>query len=156
MVHMRYFHGSMDPLDVGHVLRGRGTDYVKAWSNTDFYAILERARPESFLPHANAVFAVGHPDDIDLAGGGTEWVFELAPTGPVSKHDLNWSSEISCLLSEGHAPDSIEVLAAASNYWAGLPHVNESVWEYLMPEATIVRVGTYENFQFQSQESERA
>lgn len=147
---MRLFHGSMDQLAVGTVLRGRGDDYAKAWSSTDFYKVLEQNRPQAYLPHAQAVFAVSDPDDIDLAGGGTEWIFELEPTGPVSRHDLNWSSEISCLLSDGLRPDSVEVRNAAFNYWAGIPHPNESVWEYLIPEAKIILVEPYEDFQIDS------
>lgn len=143
----RYFHGSMDHLDVGFILRGRGKAYERSWANTDFYRVLEDARPHSCLSHAQAVFAVADPDDIDLAGGGTEWVFELQPVGPVSRHDMNWSTEISCLLSDGYSPDSTEVRQAAANYWAGIPHQDESVWEYLMPEAKIILVEPYEDFQ---------
>lgn len=143
---MRYFHGSMDHLDVGTVMSGRGAEYDRDWNKTDFYSILESARPSNFLSHSEAVFAVEHPDDIDLAGGGTEWVFEIEADGPVTRHDLNWSSEISCLLSDGHDLESKEVLAAAANYWAGVPHPNEQVWEYLLPKATIILVEPYEDF----------
>jgi hypothetical protein len=144
---MRYFHGSMNRLEVDTVLRGRGEDYVASWGNTDFYQVLEAHRPESCLPHAQAVFAVGDPDDIDLAGGGTEWVFELEPIGAVFKHDVNWTSEVSMLISDGHAPTSPRVCAAAQNYWAGVPHRNESVWEYLIPAAKIILVAPYEGFE---------
>ena len=139
----------MNRLEAGTILRGRGEDYAKTWSNTDFYRVLEMNRPTDCLPHAKAVFAVSDPDDIDLAGGGTEWIFELAPVGTVSKHDLNWSSEISCLFSDGARADSAKVLEAAANYWSGVPHPNESVWEYLMPQANIILVESYEEFQLE-------
>jgi hypothetical protein len=144
---MRFFHGSSNYLEVGFVLRGRDDAYEASWSKCDFYKIPENNRPKHCLPHAKAVFAVGDPDDIDLAGGATEWIFELDPTGDVSRHDLNWSSEISYLLSEGHDAQSKEVLTAAANYWSGIAHPNESVWEYLMSEAQIVRVEPYEDFE---------
>lgn len=124
-------------------MNGRGDSYAVDWGQTDFYSVLEQHRPKEVLPHKQAVFAVGHPDDIDLAGGATEWVFELEPLGPVSRHDLNWGSEISMLLSDGHTPDSHLVISAAGNYWSGLAHVNESVWEYLMPKAKILLVAPY-------------
>ena len=143
----RYFHGSMDPLDLGTVMKGRGPEYEKSWGGTDFYRILETSRPEHGLAHACAVFAVGHPDDIDLAGGGTEWVFELEPLGPVSRHDINWSSEISMLLSDGHAAESLEIAQAAKNYWAGMPHSSGPVWECLMPAARIIQSGPYDGFE---------
>lgn len=146
----RLYHGSNDLLAVGTVLRGRGASYEADWHQTGFYGVLERYRPDDAIPHAEAVFAVDDPDVIDVAGGGTEWIFELEAEGPVSRHDLNWSSEISCLLSDGHAEDSEAVAAAARNYWAGLPHPNESVWEYLVREATIVRVGSFEDFEIET------
>lgn len=127
----RYFHGSMDELPVGTVLTPRGEAYAQAWGATDFYPILEAFRPEGARAHKDAVFLVADPDDIDLAGGGTEWIFAVEPLGTVTKHDLNWSSEISCLLSDGHAADSDAVRQAAANYWSGLPHHDENVWEYL-------------------------
>ena len=144
---MRYFHGSMDRLGIDFVLRGRGDAYIESWSGTDFYCALESLRPHYCLPHSQAVFAVADPGEVDLAGGGTDWIFELEPSGPVSRHDLNWSSEISCLLSDGFKPDSAEVRTAAFNYWSGVPHTDESIWEYLMPEAKIIRVAPFEDFQ---------
>lgn len=133
-------------MDVGTVLRGRGPDYERDWKNTDFYSALETHRPASALAHSAAVFAVDDPDLIDVAGGATDWIFELASVGKVSAHDINWSSEISCLLSEGHHLDSPAVITAAKSYWAGVPHPNESVWEYLIEQAVIIRVGRFEDF----------
>lgn len=146
MSEVRYFHGSMERLEPGLVMRGRGSAYVADWGDTDFYAILEARRPIGALSQCDVVFAVTDPDDIDLAGGGTEWIFELEPMGAVSRHDLNWSSEISMLVSDGYAVNSPAVLAAADNYWAGVPHPNESVWEYMMPTARILAVFPYESF----------
>lgn len=144
---MRYYHGSNTRLEVGDVLTSRGANYESDWEHTDFYAVLEQHRPSHMLPHRDAVFMVGDPDDVDLAGGGTEWIFHLEPFGQVSKHDLNWSSEISCLISDGHAPDSDKVTTAALNYWSGIPHHNESVWEYLARSAKILQVGKFEDFE---------
>ncbi len=139
---MTFYHGSMDELPVGTTLKPRD-DYEQRWSSTDFYAALERYRPANMLPHERAVFMVGDPDDVDLAGGGTEWLFTVKPLGPIQKHDLNWGSEISMLISDGHSIDSPEVKRAADNYWAGLPHQDESVWEYLTPAADIIAVEPY-------------
>jgi len=138
-----YYHGSMDHLPVGTVLKPRGADYEHDWAHTDFYTALEQYRPSNMLSHKNAVFMVADPDDVDLAGGGTEWLFTVKPLGPVSKHDVNWSSEISMLRDDGHDVDSPEVKKAALNYWHGVPHPNESVWEYLTPAAEIIAVEEY-------------
>lgn len=138
-----FYHGSFDKLPVGTVLTPRGDDYEKDWQNTDFYAVLEQYRPKDKLSHKQSVFMVGDPDDVDLAGGATDWLFTVKPLGPIQKHDLNWSSEISLLIGDGYAADSDEVKEAASNYWKGVPHYNESVWEYLTTSAEIVGVEEY-------------
>lgn len=98
------------------------------------------------LAHRDAVFMIGDPNEVDIAGGGTEWIFEVTPHGPVSRHDLNWSSQISCLMGDGHTLSSPEVATAANNYWNGVPHHNENVWEYLTTSATIIDVGMFETF----------
>ena len=141
-----YFHGSMEALPVGYVMKGRGEAYAADWSRTDFYDVLERYRPADSIAHKDGVFMCSDPDDVDLAGGGTEWIFELRVDGPVTRHDLNWSSQISCLLSDGHGVDSPEVRKAAESYWAGIPHPDENVWEFLTREAVILRVEPFEDF----------
>lgn len=134
-----YFHGSSDHLPVGTILKARDA-YESDWGHTDFYRILELYRPAGQLSHKQSVFMCDNPDDIDSAGGGTDWMFTLIPLGPVQKHDMNWSSEISCLLSDGYKLDSDEIKDAAQKYWAGSPHYNESLWEYLTPSAKIITV----------------
>lgn len=136
-----YYHGSNDELPKGTILKPRGDDYEADWIGTDFYSILEKYRPSDMLSHKNAVFMCDNPDDIDNAGGGTEWLFKVKPLGPVQKHDLNWSSEISLLISNNESEDKIK--EAALNYWNGVPHHDENVWEYLTTSAKILAVEEY-------------
>lgn len=139
----QYFHGSMNYLPVGTILTPRMDEYEKDWQNTDFYNILEKYRPSNMLSHKESVFMVDNEDDIDLAGGGTEWMFIVKPLGPIQKHDINWSSEISGLVSDGYSIDSTEIINAANNYWKGVPHPAENVWEYLTTKAKIISVEKY-------------
>ena len=141
--HQKYYHGSYIKLEIGTVLKGRNEKYERDWNNTDFYNILEFYRPKDKISHKQAVFMVHDEDDIDLAGGATDWIFVLQPLGTVSKHAMNWASEISALISDGYEFDSAEVYNAALNYWNGTPHTNESVWEYLTKEARIIDVYEY-------------
>lgn len=138
----RFYHGSMNELPVGTILKPQA-NYEQNWGNTDFYSILEKYRPQDLLSHKNSVFLVQDEDDIDLAGGGTEYIFTVIPLGRIEKHDMNWSSEISMLVSEGYKPESKEIRKAALNYWNGIPHYNESVWEFLTPAAKIIAVEEY-------------
>lgn len=137
-----FYHGSNDKLRVGIILKPRGDEYEMDWKDTDFYSVLEEFRPPNMLSHKDSVFMCDNPDDIDNAGGGTEWLFTVKPLGPVQRHDLNWGSEISMLLSEDEI-DKEALQKAAENYWNGVPHYNESVWEYLTPEAKIITVEEY-------------
>jgi len=142
----RFFHGSSEPFEPGFALEPRGDAYAAAWGATDFHDALERWRPPDRLAHRHAVFLTGSVDDVEIAGGSTEWCLEVAPEGPVSRHDLNWGSAVSRLVSEGRPADGPEVEAAARAYWAGMPHPDESVWEYLSPRAVVLRCGPYEAF----------
>jgi len=137
-----YYHGSMQKLPVGTILTPRD-DYEDNWGRVPFYNALELYRPKGQLPHRSAVFMTSDEEDIDLAGGGTDWIFQVTPLGPVQKHDLNWSSEISALYDNGYSIESPEVIEAAGNYWNGVPHHNENVWEFLTPKARINHVEKY-------------
>ena len=137
-----FYHGSSIYLEPGTVLTPRA-DYEERWLHTDFYHILEKYRPKNKSAHKDSVFMVDTPDDVDLAGGATDWLMTVEPLGPVSKHDLNWSSEISSLLSDGFGVESNQVKQAAQNYWAGKPHHDENVWEYLTPAAKIFSIEEY-------------
>jgi hypothetical protein len=132
----------MEELPVGTILTPRD-NYEANWSNTDFYTILEYYRPVGMASHKTSVFMVADEDDIDLAGGGTDWFFIVQPMGKIEKHDLNWSSEISMLSSDGYKKDSDEIKQAAMHYWNGTAHYNESVWEFLAPKAKILHVEEY-------------
>jgi hypothetical protein len=139
---MPFYHGSYERLDVGTILTPRGAAYEADWKDTDFYAILETHRPPEMLAHKDAVFLCDNEDDVDNAGGATDWLFTVEPlTDRLEKHDLNWCSEISGLV--GPNQDDVAIAHAAQNYWAGVPHTNESVWEYLTPSARIIAVEEY-------------
>ena len=136
----KYYHGSYDKLENGTILTPGGDDYEASWGGTSFYGPLEKFRPPEKLAHKEGVFMVGDIDDVDVAGGATEYIYIVEPIGDVQKHDLNWGSEISGLMDNGKKPNDKEVKQAADNYWNGVPHHNEQVWEYLAPRAKIVSV----------------
>lgn len=140
---MKFLHASLEELEVGTVLKPKD-NYEEHWGNTDFYQALERYRPEHMLSHKESVFMCHSAEDLDNCIGG-EYIFEVIPDTRIEKHDLNWSSEISCLVSE-NAPEE-KIKEAALNYWNGVPHFNESVWEYLTPKAVIKKVYLYDDYE---------
>ena len=137
-----YYHGSSIELPVGTILRPQ-EGYEDRWGHTDFFDVLEMYRPPDKLAHSESVFMVDNPDDVDLAGGATDYLFTVVPLGPVQRHDLNYSSEISSLVSLGYRLDSPEIRDAAEDYWAGLESPNEVLWEYLTRAAKIIKVEEY-------------
>lgn len=139
----KFYHGSMSMLDPGTVLTPRMEDYENDWGHTDFYAALETYRPENMLSHKDSIFMCDNEADVDNAGGGTDWLFTVEPMGKIERHDLNWATEISLLNDQGYDIESDEIKNAAHNYWHGVPHSNESVWEYLTPKAKILKVEEY-------------
>jgi hypothetical protein len=143
-----YYHGSNDKLRIGKILTGRGASYESDWKDSGFYETLEKYRPANMLSHKDAVFMCDNPDDIDSAGGGTEWLFTVVPIGIVQKHDMNWGSLIDCIKSTDY-PSELEhereasIKEAAENYWNGVPHGSSPLWEYLTPKAKIIAVEEY-------------
>lgn len=141
----KYYHGSYNKHPIGTILIPGGDKYESNWSGTDFYGPLEDLRPPEKLAHKDSVFMVGDIDDIDPAGGATDYIYVVKPIGKVQKHDLNWSSEISMLMDD---PESNfeKINQAAANYWNGTPHYNEQVWEYLAPQVKIIaELDEYDN-----------
>lgn len=136
-----FYHGSDTELPPGTILRP-AAGYAEKWGDTDFYNVLEKYRPKSKLAHHDAVFMVDNEDDIDNAGGATDWVFIVEPSSRVERHDVGWSSEISTLVSNGIHHDDNQIKFAALKYWSGESFDDNPVWEYLTPKATIVK--TYE------------
>lgn len=139
-----YFHGSAVPFEPGATLAPRGGAYEADWSGTDFYAALERWRPPGLLAHRDAVFLLASEDEIELAGGATDWALEVEPLGPVTRHDLNWSAEVAALVGAGAAHDDPAVARAASAYWSGRPHPSESLWEHLAPAARVLACAAFD------------
>lgn len=135
----------MTELPVGTILKNE--NYEERWGESAFYKILEKYRPENKISHKEAVFLCANEDDIDCAGGGTEFLFEVLPLdlNKIERHDVNWSSQIECLLDEGKDENSPEIIKAAENYWNSVPYEMENVWEYLTPSgnAKIQKVEVY-------------
>lgn len=145
---MRFFHGTYsEDLEVNQVLRGRGQDYEDKWGENEFYQVLEKYRPDHMIAHKDAVFLCAHPDDIDRAGGGTTKICEMQVLGDITRHDLNWSSEISNLCSFDDVNEE-DLKRCAENYWNGIPYSEdvgeEPLWEYLTTKAKIISIEDFE------------
>lgn len=143
-----YFHGSYHRLTEGTILIPEKGNFMGTFSQyeMDSHFKLEQFRPSNFLSRNNAVYICQNIDDIDLAGGSTDHIYLVDPIGKIEPHDVNWLSEIDLIMSvsfdEGTQEDEFtinKVEQAALNYWHGIPHYNESIWEFLVASAKIIR-----------------
>jgi len=105
--------------------------------------ILEMFRPEHFIAHDRAVFMAGSVEDLDACGAYLEHVYLVRPGAPPSRHDLRWSTEITVLLDEVPVPADCasadpRIAKATASYWAGHPHADGPVWEYLAVSAEVL------------------
>lgn len=142
----QFYHASNDFINPGTVMTGRyrNTD----WRPMPFHEALEKCRPADKLPQSQSVFFCDCIEDVDLAGGGGKCIVIVELEKP-ARHDINWGSEISALIEEeGLSIDSDRVKAAAEKYWDGTPHDSgESIWEYMVPEATVLACYAFEGYE---------
>lgn len=143
-----FYHGSYHKLPNGTVLNPDKGNFMGTFTQDemDSHFKLEEFRPSKFISRDRAVYMCDNVDDLDNSGAATKHIYEVRPIGKVERHDLNWMSEIDLIMDEawtnGQQEDeeTIEkVKQAALNYWNGVPHINESVWEYLASSARIMR-----------------
>lgn len=138
-----FYHASDQFPEIGTVFAGRGEAYDKEWSGVSFYQVLERYRPKGMTAHRDAVFVCNDTETIGLCGGLGESILLMQVDSMVSWHDMNWSMEISSLVSEGFSIESERVRQAAENYWSGFQHPNGPVWEGIADSARVVAVFPY-------------
>lgn len=136
----RLWHGSATGLAVGDVLRPGSGGYV-ASTDPELEALFEAHRPVGAIPRAEAVYLVAREENIDAAGGATDWIslVEVSPGEPMDRHDLAWYSDAQCCLCDG---DTESAADCARSYWSGERHHDRSasLFEYLCGSARVVRV----------------
>jgi hypothetical protein len=137
-----YLHSSLEQLEVGTILRPR-ENYKQFWGQTDFYEPLEKYRPTSMLAHHESVFFCTKVEDLDNCMEG-QYLFEIQPGSRIEKHDMQWSTKISCLLSENASEEMIR--QTALNYWNGVAS-SDPLWEYQTTQATILAVHDYYEYE---------
>lgn len=135
---MKYLHSSLEKLPVETVLKLRH-NYVEHWGATTFYEVLEKYRPANMLAHHESVFMCTSIEDLDNCMEGT-YLFLVEPHERVEHHDMQWSTEISCLVDMGASEEKIKEVAL--KYWHGIPS-SDPLWEYQTPYAKVKEVYSY-------------
>ena len=134
----QYYHGSNTELPIGTVLMPR----VDSRVDDKAEQILEDNKPEGYISRSNSVFMAVKPEEThELGGTEYEFVYQVQPLGPVSKHALYFLHEVD---DPHYAPSSDkESMIAYQNecaykYWTEKPVPNEMT-EYLTTSARIIR-----------------
>ena len=133
-----FFHGSRRPLKLGTVLRPKGMpDFEEEEQVTE--DILERYRPDDHLPRQASVYLVANPEDIDGAGGSSNHVYVVEPSGTVERSDVGWWGHIylNVMAYEDGDVSEDEMRQYAENYWNGV--ADKGRWEYRCPAAKVIR-----------------
>ncbi len=146
------YHGSRKEFPVGFTLLPQSDGYAsssdESIANTE--RILESHRPAQCLPRAKSVFMVTDPEEIDFAGGYTDFVYQVEPVGKVEKNDMAWYSSLATVIwDDVNDPEAIRL---AEGYWSGQPEKplrsfeyralleSHTLFEYRAPSAKIIRV----------------
>lgn len=108
------YHGSVEPMEVGTVLVGRGA----SCGDDETEARLEAMRPDGMIARGEALFLAFAEDDIDALGGYVDSVMVVETDGPVERSDLAWATACQIALETG---DMVRADACAAAYWAGTP-----------------------------------
>lgn len=137
-----FLHSSLEHLEVGTILKPRD-NYEEVWSQTDFYATLEAYRPSHMLAHHESVFFCTKIEDLDNCMEG-QYLFEIIPNERIERHDMNWSTEISCLMSDGAPEEKLKEVAL--KYWHGVAS-SDPLWEYQILSAVITKVHLYDDYE---------
>ena len=145
---MVYYHSSDLSPTIGTVFQGRGDAYKSEWESTSFYNSLELYRPKDKTAHKDAVFVCNDLESLQYCGGLEETILILKIEGGISWHDMNWSTEISSLVSDGILVENRLVREASENYWSGKPHTREPLWEGIARKAIVVAVFDYNQADF--------
>lgn len=136
-----FYIGSKTKLPIGQVLNGRPPQHVdpeEHWVED----VLEMYRPSACLSRNKSVYMVNSPDAelIDQVGGYSNFIYEVMPSDPVERNDVQIWGEIYSWAFEANPQDDIpkEVVELAKIYWAG-DSLGEPKWELRCPSIKIIK-----------------
>lgn len=132
------YHGSIAELQIGCTLVPQAGGYTKSCNSQDLEELFESLRPDNKIPRSESVYMCNDVDLIDLAGGYTDFIYQVNPVGAIEESDLAWYTQAQIQLEDGDRDGAIE---SAKNYWSGELFVydNASCIEYRCREATVIK-----------------
>jgi hypothetical protein len=136
---MKYYHGSIDELPIGLMLKNQKDGYTSDEVVKDLESLFDKYKPKDKISRKEAVYLADNPDDIDNLGGYTDFIYEVNPLDEPEKSDLSWYSKVGSEMGDFFDIDeelSENVKEMLDNYWNGVASENP-VWEYRVYNADI-------------------
>ena len=135
------FHGSYKSFHVGFRLLLQKDGYTSYEEVQKIEDLFEKYRPENKTSRKHSVFLTDDIDNIDGAGGYTDYIYLVNPESNPEASDLAWYSEADSLY-DGEESPSEELLNAITMYWNGTPYhtPSQSNFEYRCKSALITDI----------------
>jgi hypothetical protein len=137
---MKYYHGSIDELPIGLMLKSQKEGYTSDEVVQDLESLFDKYKPQNRISRKEAVYLADDPEEIDNLGGYNDYVYEVKPLDDPEKSDLSWYSKVNSAMGDFFDINeelSEEVKEMLDNYWNGVASENP-VWEYRVYNADIV------------------
>lgn len=143
-----FFHGSLDALELGTILRPGVGGYVLSRLH---FRLTERAmahyRPTACIPRTRSIFMVDNPDPriVTAAGGNDNFIYRVEAMDAVERNDAGWWDMIARDVRD-HYQNGVRLADLlpryeewAEAYWAGekCPH-EDYPWEYRTRRARVL------------------
>lgn len=137
----KLFHGSRKNFPIGFRLLPQADGYTSYQEVQNIENLFEKYRPENKTSRKSSVFLTDNINNIDGAGGYTDYIYAVEPELTPEASDLAWYSEADSLYDEEETP-SKELLNAIAMYWNGTPYhdSSKSNFEYRCKSALITNI----------------
>jgi len=135
------YHGSNKRMKLGTIITSRSDGYTSMESEREIEDLFEKYKPANKISRKNCVYMVSNPDDIDAAGGYSDYIYMVNPIGPIDKSDLSWYAEVDGLLHDKNKNIKI-IKSYINNYWTGVQYKTKehSLFEYRANSAKIIEI----------------
>lgn len=135
------FHGSYKSFPIGFRLLPQNDGYTSYEEVQEIEQLFEQYRPEHKTPRKQSVFLTDDINNIDGAGGYTDYIYVVNPESTPEASDLAWYSEAGSIYSDEQCV-SDRLIEAIENYWNGTSYhtPSQSNFEYRCKSATILSI----------------
>ena len=141
----KLYHGNWREFEPGQILTAKKISFKRdAFNNVA--RVLEAYRPPGKPSRLKSIFMVTDPTEVSMAGGDDTYTYEVQPMSDVARVNQGWLGSLSHLYWESKVSGKRNITTKnrkaqelANNYWAGKPHPDRDLWEYMSEQVKVVR-----------------